>query len=157
VRWSLRRRGIALWRLAVWRRVLLAGRSLTIWLLLGRISAMMSRRGTVWSRRLRWRGAVVTLLLLRRLAIALLRGRIVTLRGRGTMGSTLRSTVLLLRVWRLLITLGRCTLGVTVGRLLFYGMTRQFISRKFSPAFLRIRPDQPHQGCGFFHSRLGGY
>jgi hypothetical protein len=51
----------------------------------------------------------------RRLAIAL--------RGRGTMGSTLRSTVLLLRVWRLLIalgrTLGRGTLRIAVG-CLFY-------------------------------------
>jgi hypothetical protein len=56
VRWSLGRRGIALWRLAVWRGILLARRSLPIWLLLlvlGRIPAMMSRRGTVWSRRLR--------------------------------------------------------------------------------------------------------
>jgi hypothetical protein len=50
VRWSLGRRGIALWRLAVWRGVLLGWRSLTIWLLLlGRIPAMMSGRGTVWS------------------------------------------------------------------------------------------------------------
>ena len=52
--------------------------------------------------------------MLGRLAVALL-GRIVTLRGRGTMRCTLRSTVLLLRVLRLLITL-LVTLLIALGR-----------------------------------------
>jgi hypothetical protein len=77
-------------------------------------------------------------LLRRGLAVAL-RWRIVTLRRRATMGRTLRRAVLLLRMRRLLIALlvalgrallialgralRRCTLRITVGRLLFFTQT----------------------------------
>jgi hypothetical protein len=133
MRRALRRRGIALRRLAVLRGVMLARWCLTIvlrrWLLrLWRIPGMMGRGCTVWSRWLRGRRAVVSLLLLRRLAVALW-GRIMTLRRRSTMRGTLRSTVLLLRVRRLLVALlialrrcalRRCALRITVRRLLFF-------------------------------------